>query len=477
MYKFTIDKDTYDELMIDKRMIRTLIDKHISIAEKLQINLDYYNGKHSILNRTKKYKNSSNNKVVCNHAKDISDTATGYFLGAPISYTTSDEDNEEGLDILTDAFDVAGVDEVDRDNGLDMSRFGLAYEYVYVKENETKPMSKNLDPRFTFVVRDDSIEENILFGVYYSIFKDDVNNKFKYKATVLTKNYKYEMILESNYPNITYATEEPEEHLLGNVPIIEILNNKDGIGDFEQQISLIDAYNTLMSDRINDKEQFVEALLVVYGVLMGDDNEEVSETMKILKENGLLELPGESKAEYIARIFDETGIETLRKAIKEDIYTFSHIPNLTDENFVGNSSGVAMEYKLLGLEMVTKTKERYYRKALRQRIELYCNYLNIKAIAVNPGSITATFTRSLPKNKLEISQMIANLKGTVSDETLLGQLDFVEDASVEIEKINKQNQDNIKFQQSMIGSNFNDNQPFSKDEDETEDTSSDNKAS
>ena len=67
---------------------------------------------------------------------------------------------------------------------------------------------------------------------------------------------------------------------------------------------------------------------------MGDDEEEVSEVVKILKENGLLELPLDAKAEYIARTFDESGMEVLRKAIKEDIYTFSHVPNLTDETLL-----------------------------------------------------------------------------------------------------------------------------------------------
>lgn len=32
-------------------------------------------------------------------------------------------------------------------------------------------------------------------------------------------------------------------------------------GDFEQVVSIIDAYNIVMSDRVNDKEQFVDAIL------------------------------------------------------------------------------------------------------------------------------------------------------------------------------------------------------------------------
>ena len=269
---------------------------------------------------------------------------------------------------------------------------------------------------------------------------------------------------------------KPIPHYFGNVPIIEYRNNKLGIGDFEQQISLIDAYNKLTSDRVNDKEQFVEALLVIYGTLMGDDNEEVSEVMKILKENGLLELPADARAEYISRTFDENGMEILRKAIKEDIYTFSHVPNLTDENFVGNSSGVAMEYKLLGLQMITGEKEKYYKKALKRRIELFCNYLNLKAIAVNPNNVKITFTRQLPKNLNELAQMIANLSGKVSTETLIEQLPFVEDASSEIEKVKQENEENVKLQQEMFKSQ-NDN-PFNQNEesnDETKDDASNSK--
>ena len=72
----------------------------------------------------------------------------------------------------------------------------------------------------------------------------------------------------------------------------------------------------------------------------------------------------------------------MRKALKEDIYTFSHMPNLTDENFAGNSSGVAMEFKPLGLEMITKTKEANYKRGLRQRIAIFAHYLGMQQIAL-----------------------------------------------------------------------------------------------
>lgn len=451
MYKFTYPAEKWDEHNLDKNIILRLINKHSAmIAEKLKCQ-EYYEGKHNILNRTRE-EGAPNNKVVCNHAKDISDTATGYFMGNPITYSnTGDAD----IDPLLTAFDEANIDDVDAENALDASIVGLAYEYVYAKEGESKPTSKNLSPFNTFMIYDDTIEENELAGVYYYQKKDDVNNKSCWVAVVVTENLKYTLSIENNTAMQQTVTEEPEEHHFGEVPIIEYLNNKDGIGDFELQIPLIDAYNTLMSDRINDKEQFIDAILALYGALLGDDDDDTKEAYKKLKEEKLLELPLDAKAEYLSRQMDENGVEVLRKAIKEDIYTFSHVPNFTDESFAGNTSGVALELKLLGLEMLTKIKERYYKKGNRKRIRLYCNFLGMKAIALEAGSIVATFSRSLPKNLQELANIVLSLKDVVSKKTLLKLLPFVDDPDFEIEEVQKQADENFKRQQALFSGSAN----------------------
>lgn len=249
--------------------------------------------------------------------------------------------------------------------------------------------------------------------------------------------------------------EQPIAHNFGEIPLIEYDNNKYQIGDFEQQIPLIDAYNKLTSDRVNDKEQFIDAILALYGVSLGD-GDEGTQAAKRLRQMKLLELPEDAKAEYLTRQMDENGAEILRKALKEDIYTFSHVPNLTDENFAGNSSGVAMEYKLLGLEMITKTKERYYRKGLRKRIRLFSNFLGLMNIRVEAMSIVPVFSRSLPKNLLELAQVVGNLKGTVSQKTLLTLLPFVEDVDSEIEELEEEKQAGMEEQQNILWQTVND---------------------
>ena len=470
MYIFTIPREKFDERAPDKRIIRQLISKHISLVGNLKKNMAYYEGKHKILEDAKR-----ENRLVCNHAKDISDTASSYFIGNPVTYK-SDADIKD----LTDSLETAGADETDGDNGLDLSIYGLAYEYVYVKENENNLLTKNLSPENTFMVKDDSIEENELFAVYYYVRKDDSGTGPEhYIATVLTPNYKYELDIQNNeVPQLT--TELPVPHYLGEIPIIEYLNNKLAIGDFELQIPLIDAYNALMSDRITDKEQFIDAILAIYGTLLSDEDEpgteEEDQNIKKVKERlkryKVLEMPDTAKAEYLTRTFDESGVEILKKAIEQDIHKFSHIPCMSDESFGGNVSGVAMEFKLLGMENITKIKTRYYRKGLRKRIRIFCNYLALHGKSVDPTGITMTFTRALPKNLLEISQIVANLWGKVSRKTLLSQVPFVDDVDEELKALDEETEENLKRQQEVFGMQENtppqDGNPDQKDPDKSE---------
>ena len=233
-----------------------------------------------------------------------------------------------------------------------------------------------------------------------------------------------------------------------------------GLGDFELQIPLIDAYNALMSDRVTDKEQFIDAILAIYGTLLSDGDEydeegnkisdSADEAQKELKKKKILELPDGTKAESLTRTFDENGVEILKKAIEQDIHKFSHIPCMSDESFGGNVSGVAMEFKLLGMENITKIKTRYYKKGLRKRLRIFANFYANKGISFDVAGIVPTFTRALPKNLLEISQIVSNLWGKVGKKTLLAQIPFVDDPEEDLKTVEKEAEDDWKRQQEMF---------------------------
>ena len=444
MQLLTYPRVEFDEKNIKKELVVKLIREHEKQLPRFKKLKKYYLGEHDILSK-QRAKNKPNYKPVCNHAKDIADTSTGYFMGNTISYSNSEDTD---IDELLIAFDNAEVDESDHDNALDMAIYGVAYEYVYARENENILDIKSLEVENTFIVYDDSIEQQPLFGVYYFKRKENKADTETYQAVIMTKQFVYSIVLEGKEKGV--ISDKPIPHNMGDIPIIEYKNNKYSIGDFEQQIGLIDSYNSLTANRINDKEQFIDSILVLYGARLGDDEEESIKAMESLTEHKLLELHPEARAEYLSKTLNENEVETLRNAVKQDIYTFSHIPNLTDENFAGNSSGVAMEFKLLGLEMITKIKQRYYVKGLKKRIKLFANYLGLTQIVIDANSIIPHFSRSLPKNLLEISQIVSNLDGKVSQETLLSQIPFVEDPTSEIEKVNEEKQENIAQNQLIL---------------------------
>lgn len=441
MYQIlTYPREGYDETALNKELIYKLIQKHAQERQRLKKLKSYYLGEHAILNHERRNKNAPNFKTVANHAKDIADTATGYFMGNAIKYNNTADGDIESLLV---AFDGAEIDQVDTQNALNMSIYGRAYEYIYAKEGLTELDSTSVDPENVFLVYDDSIERKVLFAVYYYEIKDDTKDATKYQAEVFTQNLHYHIVLRDSSTGTT-QNEQVEPHNLGQVPIIEYRNNHFAIGDYEQQISLIDAYNSLMGNRVNDKEQAVESILVLYGAQLADNLEDAREAMSILAEEGLLELPTDAKADFLKNALDENATEILRKALKEDIYTFSHVPNLTDENFAGNSSGVAMEFKLLGLEMITKTKEANYKRGIRQRIAIFAHYLGMQQIALEAHSIVPQFSRGLPKNLLELSQVINNLEGKVSLRQLISLLPFVEDPDAELEDLEEEKEKNME---------------------------------
>lgn len=435
-----------EDKSINLKALISCLKEHTKSIERFSMLKDLYDGKHAILDRSKVQTDLANNKLMINHAEYITDFATAYFMGNPIKYTFPEEETRTDDDSLLQAFRKANITQVDTELARDLSIFGIGIEYVYQdKEGNTK--STNLDPRTAFLVVDDTVEENTLLGVHRIKKRDEENKEIGEVIKAITDNTVYTFEFKNNALNLI----NEEVNIFNQVPMIEYWNKVNKKGDFESVISLINAYNLLQSDRVNDKEQYVDSLLVLYGTLAGDNSEEKLKTARELKRLGLLELSEGDKVEYLSKTFHEADVELLKKSIIEDIHKISKVPNLTDENFAGNSSGVAMKYKLLGLEQLAQTKEEYYRIGLKERIKLYANILNIKMISIDVDNIEMTFIRSLPVNELEIAQLITYLNNVVSQKTLLSLLPFVEDVDSEIERVEEQKQNNLKLAQVSFG--------------------------
>ena len=437
MRKFKIDKD----YTLTNDLILDLIDKHSTEKSRLEKLLRYYNNENDkINNRVYKNKNKPQNRLSHPYAQYITDTAVGYLLGKPVAYATEDKNL---LETMTDIFRYN--DEADNNTTLAKmaSIYGYAYEIMYLDKN-AKPRFKAIDPSELIVCYDNTLEENIVLAIRYY---DEVvrNNDLEETVTRLevytkpTENDKGEIIANGKIIRGTIrlesiTLEDEEDYYFNDIPVNVYINNDELYGDFEKVLSLIDAYDQSQSDTANDFELFTNCMLVINGELIDDEQAENLNDVNLIQF-----LNSDSDAKYLIKDIQDTALENYKNRLNEDIHRFSFVPNMSDENFSNNASGIAMKFKLMGLENLIGVKEAKFKKGLMRRIELLCAYAKMKNnsdysyLAIEP-----VFTRNTPNNELELSQIMQNLTGILSEETIIGMSPRVSDIQAEIERKEKE---------------------------------------
>ena len=435
----TLDKELMQDGIPPPEILEYCIKQHQGTLARLNKLSDYYDGKQDISNRTFGNPNIPNHKIVANHAKYIVDIATGFLVGNPIAYSGSQ------VDKILDEYSRMDIISHDTELEKDLSVFGIGYELMYlapVNEGDTEIRIKSIDPRGIFVVTDDTVDKNPLFGVHYQQrFKLDGSLNY-YLINVYTEDKIFTYHAKGLSKGQMTLFEE-SEHYFGAVPVVEYRNNEERQGDFEQQISQFDAYNLLQSDRINESEQRVNSILFIKGFTLGEDN---------LTHDSIIETTEkDSDLKWLIKEIKEADNEVLRQSLLDDIHKFSYIPSMTDEHFAGNVSGEAMKYKLFGLLQLLSIKTRYMSKSLRKRLELMRNILNTKGSNIDISDVKITFKPNLPINTNDLASIINQLKGILPLETLIGWLPDIDDPAEQLQKLEEEQSKSIQNQQQALG--------------------------
>ena len=153
-----------------------------------------------------------------------------------------------------------------------------------------------------------------------------------------------------------------------------------------------------------------------------------------MKQNRVLLLPQEGDAQWLVKNINDVYFQNTLKNLDENIHKFSKVPDMMNESFGANLSGIAIKYKLMGLENKVAIKEAHFKKGLQRRLELISRIMYVMGSDFDYLGIDIQFHRNLPVNELEAVNMANALNGLVSDETMLGVLPFVNDAKAELEK-------------------------------------------
>lgn len=447
----TVDRNLLSGGEVPQDVLRRVLSEHAAIVPHLAELKKYYEGDQDILRR-KRAQGLPNNRIVNNYARYIVTMTSGYLTGQPVAYTAP-EGQEAALQSLLEAYDEADTDSVDAELSAHAAIYGRGVEVLFADAN-ARPQTAAVSPLGSFVVYDDTVENAPVFGVRAWVRSEGPRKQ--YFVDVYTESEIY------HYSGTSYsalALLGSEAHYFGGVPVVEYWNNEDERGDFEPVMSLMDAYNAIQSDRVNDKQQFTDAILLTRGFSgitdSADPQDKRTPGQRLNDEKLLMLSDKDSDASFITKQLSQADTEVLKTALSNDIHKFSLVPDLTDEQFAANASGVAMKFKLFGLEQLTKIKERWFREGLQARLRLFADFLSTKGMpALDANRVQITFTRAMPANELELAQMVSTLQGLVPNETLLTQLPFVKDVAATLEMLSAQKAEDDKRQADMFGARY-----------------------
>lgn len=435
----TLDSDR-SEKMLTFEEAKKLYESHVmNRRPRLKKLMRYYKGEHDILNR-KNRKGKKDAKVVHGYPRYISTVVTGYT--GSVNYSKLEEHEK-----LKAIFDYNSESSVNSDHLLFMSIFGESFEIIWLDESG-QLCFEALDPQSVMVITDGKLRESVTDAI---IFDEDDKKGNKYKVTMTcyddTHRVVYSYIRDENAykqekSEIMTETFEIEEeqtpHKIGRCPVIQIKNNRWNLGDFEPIISEVDAYNLSVSNSVNDLTDNTDAMMV-FKNMMATSRKDIREA----KEAGGFKVGENGDIYWLVKNVNDGYSENIKNRLSSDIHKFSFVPDMSDEQFAGNASGVAIRYKLLPLEQLRLEKVKWMRKALFTRLQMISEYLNAYEKTFDPLEIGITFKANLPQNVQEIAEFVKNLSGITSKATMLTQLgpEIVPDVQVELETIEAEKED------------------------------------
>ena len=398
--------------------------------------------------------------VVFDYPRYIVDTVVGMYLGDPVKYNKSEATGittgtkatirdgeviradkvkmpEVDITPITEAYKRQSVSDSDVEIGRDIGEYGEAYELEYASDDDVPtPKTTVCSPRSSVMVRDASVEHHKLFFLTYEQRKR-TDRTLYYAVFVYTPTECIEYYSDGIDSPLTFHEIGRTPQFFGEVPAVEYRNNADRLCDFETCLSVIEAYNKLMSDRVTDKARFIDSILLFYGMTLTDEQKADAKKYGIIdtvpaKQEG-------ASAEYIQKALDEAGVHILAEDYVKEIHKMSMTVDMTNEAF-GTASGQALKMKLLTMMMLVKNKIRSMERGLKKRFEMYNHWLSVNGQMpeIDKDDVDVVFNIQMPIDEQGVVNIVTSLQNIVDDETLLSLLWFVKDPAATVEKVKQQ---------------------------------------
>lgn len=406
-------------------LMMEFLDKHRNeVNNRYKKLYEAYTSDHEILHEAEKPAYKPDNRIVVNFPKYIVDTMNGFFIGNPIKVVADDEAVSAYVEYMDQYND-------QDDNNAELSKicsiYGHGFEMYYTDE-EAELCITYLSPQEAFMIYDESIIERPMYFVRRYTDRDgiergSISNSYGVRNFQITGGF-------------SWLDDDWMPHHFNGVPATEFIENAERQGLFEPVMSIVNAYNKAVSEKANDVDYFADAYMKVLGTKLEEED------VRHIRDNRVVNFEGEDAGklvvEFMGKPESDTTQENHLNRLERLIFQISMVANISDENF-GNSSGVALKYKLQAMSNLEKTKERKFVSGMNRRYKLLFGHPASKVQKDAWMQLEYRFTPNIPANLLEEAQIAAQMEGITSHETQLKVLSIVDNVVAELDRIETEN--------------------------------------
>lgn len=379
---------------------------------------------------------------VVNNCKTIADTKSSYIAGIPPTYSAAEGDDKG--EAIIELFKQQVKPQMDQEITNLCSIYGLAFEVTYLEQEmdpETgsltvTPKSVELSPMDGFVAYDETLNPDSVFGAIHYMEVDDNRVEHHYLDVYDKREYTRYKMDGANGGTWSEIPGTRRPHGFDRVPITEYRNNPRMRGDFEPILPLQLALNEVLSDRVKDKNTFANAYLVTKGMNFGDTQEEVEESMGMIRDMHYIAIHKDSDISFLTKQFDESSVQILVDYIDGQMHKVSGIPDMTDEQFAANASGVAIKYKLMALNNLAQSFIAQFNRGFLRRCKLY-SYALFGSDGAQVEDMRVTFKFNLPADNSYDAQtmQIYAAAAALSRKTMMENCPYIDDVDQEEERL------------------------------------------
>lgn len=448
---FQAEIDEIDRVGISDALLNKIIDKHAANRMynwNLHKRYEVLDGEVPIFQRIPRFdeENPVNNKVNNDFFGEIVDFKTGYFAGKPAVYSYADtvESKEDtGGEEARDEASKALSDFVARNNmydvDMDITKFAAIAGYagrMFYHDTDGNERCMALPSYETIVLSETSIMEP-KYGIrYYKTL--GLGGEEIWKAEF--DDGKTIRFYEGCAGGLTEKPEKAIPNLFGFCAIQGIPNNSEMLGDVEKVMELIDAYDRTVSDENNEIDSFANAYMAFENIDMSDEEIRRGQRTGAFQYFSNGNQPG--SIHFITKDINDAFVEHHLERLEENIYRFSKTPNMADENFSQNASGVAMKFKLTGLEAKCGMFQAKMITAGVYMFKLLAGCWTKKRIPCDPLQCYITFKRNFPVDLQNEAQAVSSIISSGMPKRIaFSQYSFVDDVEEVMQLIEEEKDD------------------------------------